>query len=61
MNKIPIPKDKSVNPNCNQKLKPSSTNVVNPHNTIGNPETIRIIPKIIPLEFITMFFTLVND
>lgn len=48
---MPIPKNRSVNPNCIQKLKPSSLNVVNPQNTIGIPETIRMVPKINPLRF----------
>lgn len=54
---MPIPKVRSVNPNCSQKLKPSSAKVVNPQNTIGNPETIRMIPKITPLRFIVLIFS----
>jgi len=48
---MPIPKNRSVNPNCSQKLKPSSLNVVNPQITIGRPETIRMTPKMIPFRF----------
>ena len=55
-NSTPIPKDKSANPNCNQRLKPSSANVVNPQKIIGNPEMTRIIPKTNPLRFKAMVF-----
>ena len=48
---MPIPKNRFVNPICSQKLNPSSLNVLNPQNTMGNPETIKINPKISAFGF----------